>query len=272
MTFDFIVPGQASITMDNCVQDILAECGMWPRRSTPAASTLFDTKDAPKVTAEEVKFFRSYVTKLVYLAKRVRPECIVAVAFLATRMNAVNVDDIVKLKRVLGYVRATQYRGIVLRVGNEMAVHAYIDAAYGVHQSSGKSHIGCAIVLGDAGVIIAKSSKQKIVPKSSTEAELVGLSVSAAQAIHLRNFLMGQEYVFGPAIIHQDNLSSMALIKRVARAQRGPAISTSAIFDGVKGGGRRRGHQALEHGTQACECAHQASTRRPTREGETGIN
>ncbi len=46
MTFDFIVLGQVSITMDNCVQDILAECGMWPRRSTPAASTLFDTRDA----------------------------------------------------------------------------------------------------------------------------------------------------------------------------------------------------------------------------------
>ncbi len=74
MTFDFIVPGQVSITMDNCVQDVLAECGMWPRWSTPAASTLFDTRDAPKVTAEEVKFFRSYVAKLLYLARRVRPE------------------------------------------------------------------------------------------------------------------------------------------------------------------------------------------------------
>ena len=28
MTFDFIVPGQVSITMENCVQDILAECGL----------------------------------------------------------------------------------------------------------------------------------------------------------------------------------------------------------------------------------------------------
>jgi hypothetical protein len=65
MTFDFIVPGQVSITMDNCVQDILAECGMWSRRSTPAASTLFDTRDAPKVTAEEVKLFRSFVAKLL---------------------------------------------------------------------------------------------------------------------------------------------------------------------------------------------------------------
>ena len=65
MTFDYIVPGQMSIIIDNCVQDIIAECGMWPRRSTLAASTLFDTRDAPKVTAEKIKFVRSYFTKLV---------------------------------------------------------------------------------------------------------------------------------------------------------------------------------------------------------------
>ncbi len=69
-------------------------------------------------------------------------------------------------------------------------------------------------MLGDTGVTTAKSSKQKIVTKSSTEAELVGLSDSAAQAMHLRNCVMGKGYVSGPAIIHQDNLSCMALMKR----------------------------------------------------------
>jgi hypothetical protein len=44
-----------------------------------------------------------------------------------------------------------------------MMVKAYIDAAYGVHQDSSKSHTGCAIVLGE-------SAKLKIVTKSSTEA------------------------------------------------------------------------------------------------------
>jgi hypothetical protein len=200
--------------MDNCEQDILAECGVWALRCTPAASTLFDTRDAPKATDEEVKFFRTYVAKMLYLAKRIKPECLVAVAFLTTRVNDVDVDDIAKLKRLLGYLRATQHRGIVLRIGDTMTVRAYIDASYGVHQSCGKSHTGCAIVLGDAGVLTARSSKQKIVTKSSTEAELVGLSDSAAQAIHLRNFVMEQGYKVGPAVIYQDNLSCMALMKR----------------------------------------------------------
>jgi hypothetical protein len=69
-------------------------------------------------------------------------------------------------------------------------------------------------VLGDAGCILAKSTKQKIVTKSSTEAELVGLSDTASLAIHLRNFVLAQGYDVGPAIIYQDNLSCMALMKR----------------------------------------------------------
>jgi alpha-D-ribose 1-methylphosphonate 5-triphosphate synthase subunit PhnL len=44
--------------------------------------------------------------------------------------------------------------------------------------------------------------------------ELVGLSDSAAQAIYLRNFIMGQKYVIGQAVIFQDNHRCMALVKR----------------------------------------------------------
>ena len=214
MTFDYVIPGQVSITMENCERDILSDCGVWPMRHTPAAETLFDTREAPRVSEEETKFFRTFVAKMLYLAKRVRPECLAAVAFLTTRVHCVDIDDLAKLKRLLGYLRASQHRGIVLRIGDSMIIRAYIDASYGVHQSSGKSHTGCAIVIGDAGVIAARSSKQKIVTKSSTEAELVGLSDSVAQAIHLRNFITKQGYGEEPVVVYQDNLSCMALIKR----------------------------------------------------------
>jgi hypothetical protein len=151
---------------------------------------------------------------MLYLAKRVRPECLTAVSFLTTRVQKCDIDDLAKLRRVLGYLKATQERGIVLRVGSKMEVHAYIDAAYGVHTDSGKSHTGCAIVLGLAGPVHCQSTKQKIVTKSSTEAELIGLSDMASQALHLRNFVMAQGYDMGPVLIHQDNMSCMALIKR----------------------------------------------------------
>jgi hypothetical protein len=201
--------------MDHCVQDILQGCGEVKVKPTPAASTLFDVRaDAAKATEDQKKMFHTQVAKVLYLAKRVRPECLTAVSFLATRVHACDVDDLAKLRRLHGYLKGTPHRGIVLRVGEHMSVTGYIDAAYGVHSDSGKSHTGCAIVIGEMGAVFAKSTKQKIVTKSSTEAELVGLSDTASQAIHLRNFVQNQGYETGPAVIYQDNLSCMALMKR----------------------------------------------------------
>ena len=63
----------------------------------------------------------------------------------------------------------------------------------------------------DAGALFCKSTKQKIVTKSSTEAELVDLLNTTAQAIHMRNFVQAQGYEIGPEIIYQGNMNCMAL-------------------------------------------------------------
>ena len=214
MTFDFSSAGEVKITMENCVNEILAGCGVSKIASTPASPILFDIRDSPKVSKEEAKWFHSYTAKLLYLSKRIRPECLTTVAFLTTRVAECDQDDLGKLRRLLAYVRGTRERGIILRIGVRLEVRTYIDAAYGVHTTSGKSHTGCAVVLGDGGPVYNKSTKQKIVTKSSTEAELVGLSDSVSQSIHMRNFLIAQGYTMGPVIVHQDNLSCMALIKK----------------------------------------------------------
>jgi len=40
-----------------------------------------------------------------------------------------------------------------------MTIRAFIDASYGVHQSIEKSYTGCAVVLGEAGVLSTCFSK-----------------------------------------------------------------------------------------------------------------
>ena len=179
-------------------------------------------RDAPEAKA---KWFHTHVAKILYLAKRVRPECLTAVAFLSTRVAAPDIDDLAKLRRLLGYIRLTRTRGIMLRVGPSMVVKAYIDAAYGVHQDSGKSHTGCVVVLGDAGPIFSKSTKQKIVTKSSTEAELVGLSDTASQAIHHRNLIIAQGYA---AVIYQDSILISAIDANLCPS---PPSLDEATFD-----------------------------------------
>jgi hypothetical protein len=111
-------------------------------------------------------------------------------------------------------VRKSKEQGITLRPGNEgIRVNCYVDAAYGLH-SDGKSVTGSVITIGEAGPVHAKSVKQKIVTKSSTEAEFVAASDSANQALHIRQLLWHQGHEPQPVKMYQDNLSCMALINR----------------------------------------------------------
>ena len=137
-------------------------------------------------------------------------------AFLSTRVTKTDKEDLGKLRRVLRYISRGTYkgRGLCLRPGQlGMCVRAFIDAAYGVHED-GKSHTGCAIVIGEAGATFVLSGKQSIVTKSSTEAEMVATSDSCSQAFHVRNFIVTQGHDDKPAEILQDNLSCMALLQK----------------------------------------------------------
>lgn len=216
MDLDFSVPGEVRITMDGMVDDIIAKSGVTLEPAlTPATETLFNVSHmCPPATKEEADWFHQNTAKLLYLCKRVRPECLTTVAFLATRVTKTDQEDLGKLRRVLRYISCTRGRGLCLRPGSlGIQVRAYIDAAYGVHQDC-KSHTGCAIVIGDAGPTFVLSGKQSIVTKSSTEAEVVATSDSSSQAFHVRNFVIAQGHDDKPAMILQDNLSCMALIRK----------------------------------------------------------
>ena len=160
-------------------------------------------------------WFHRIVEKLLYVAKRIRPECLTAVSFLSTRVTKCDEDDVEKLRRLVRYIRKTKDLGLVLRPGVAgISVRLFVDASFGVH-ADGKSHTGSCVVIGDVGAVHCRSVKQQIVSKSSTEAELIGLSDSANQGLFVRTFLLAQGYsTVGPVTIYQDNMSCMALLRR----------------------------------------------------------
>jgi hypothetical protein len=73
---------------------------------------------------------------------------------------------------MVGYVLMAGNRGLRFVMGSDFTVRAWVDAAYGVH-SDGETQTSSAITVGACGTVDAKSVKQKIVTKSSTEAELL---------------------------------------------------------------------------------------------------
>ena len=237
--------------MTRYVEDMLKESGTIGGARTPATERLFDTRDdAVRASEEDRVRFHRLVAKGLYLGKRARPDCMTALAFLATRVTRCTVDDLVKLERLLKYINATKDRGRVFAPGKPgINVSVLIDAACGVHPD-GKSHTGSCVVVGEMGAVHSKSAKQQIVTKSSTEAELVALSDSTNQALHMRQFIIGQGHACGPVTVYQDNMSCMALIERgrsAAERTRHIAIKYFWLKERVDQGEARVRHLGTKH-------------------------
>jgi hypothetical protein len=215
MRWDYSAPGKCTVTMGGYTADLIADSGITGRIGSPAANHLFAVRDdATPLNTEQREEFHTFVAKMLYLAKRVRPDILLPISFLATRVQKPDEDDRAKLHRVLRYLNGTQELGIVLEGGATTVIEAYIDASYGVH-SDCKSHSGMIVTMGGAP-IDTKSTKQRINTKSSAEAELIALSDMSSRAIWCREFLIAQGYTMPPARVYQDNMSTIALATKGA--------------------------------------------------------
>ena len=210
MTWDYSVPGSVKVTMEGYIEDLLEEANVPGTVKTPATDNLFTTRESSPLDKDQCSRFHTLTAKLLYLAKRTRPDILLPVSFLTTRVNNPDQDDMSKLERVFKYLNGERGLGIVLRAEHPARIKAFNDASYGVHKDC-KSHSGLCITLG-SGPIMTKSTKQKIVTKSSTEAELVAESDFASEAMASRDFLAAQGEFTDAAVIFQDNMSTIAML------------------------------------------------------------
>jgi histone deacetylase 1/2 len=169
---------------------------------TPAGKELLTVNNSEPVTEEQKEFFHSTVARLLYLGKKVRPEILVSISYLAKREQKPSMDDYKKMERVVKYLRGSRELGIVLSSTTILQVLAYIGASHSRHEDH-KGHTICIISLG----------RGSIYAKSGSESELIGLSDSASQVIWMRNFLISQGYTVQPSAVYQDNTSCMSLVR-----------------------------------------------------------
>jgi len=106
----------------------------------------------------------------------------------------------------------------------------WIDASFAVHQDM-CSHTGATMSLGKGG-IYSSSTRQKINTKSSTEAELVGVSDALNMVIWTKNFLSDQGFQVTDNVVYQDNQSAILLEAngRASSGQRTRHINIRYLF------------------------------------------
>ena len=103
--------------------------------TSPANNRLFDDINPTKLSSKDSKQLHSMVAKLLYLGTRVRPEILLVVNYLSTRVNMFTEGDWNKSIRCLRYLNNEPELGLTLRINQntEMSIHLYADASFAVH-------------------------------------------------------------------------------------------------------------------------------------------
>ena len=213
MTIDFSDPGKVIFSMIDYVQKLIDETPeelLKGACTSPASNHLFNVNaDCDKLDPSTAILYHHLVAQLLYLGKRTRPDLLLAVSFLCTRVQSPDEDDWKKLGRCIRFLRDTKNDKLTLQADNMSSISWWIDASFAVHPNM-RSHTGATMSMGK-GCPISISTKQKLNTRSSTEAEVVGVNDGMYLVLWVRHFLEAQGYHITDNIVYQDNQSAMKL-------------------------------------------------------------
>ena len=180
------------------------------RIATAAPDDLFKVDgDATKLDQAKAKAFHNLTAKMIYVAKRARPDISLAVAFLTTRVKGPNIDDWRKLRHVIEYLRVTRDLPLILGADGSGVLSWYVDASFAVHPDM-RGHTGGAMTMG-RGYPLDTSTKHKLNSRNSTESEIIAVDNLIPQILWTRLFMKAQGIEVRDNILYQDNKSAVLL-------------------------------------------------------------
>ena len=201
--------------MKNQIDNLLEKTGMSATAVSPSEADLFTIDSSSQSLDEKRKEeFHSIIASISYIAKRIKPECLVVTSMLASRVHCATEQDWCKLERLLAYINHTRDLPLCLEMNDSYPVQisASIDSSNATHGDY-RGHTGVYITLGK-GCVQAISVKQTINTKFSAETELVAVSDGATPVINVQNIILSQGLQCEPACIDQDNQSTLAMLSK----------------------------------------------------------
>jgi transposase InsO family protein len=193
-------------SMTNCNP---AAVPMTPGFKTPK------TDASPDETAHmESVPYRQLIGSLLYAATCTRPDIAFAVSYLSRYLSAPRSCHWTAAKHILRYLRGTTTFGITYRRNTgPPTLSGYADAAYADCNHTHRSTGGFIFLLAN-GPISWKSGRQRLVAKSTAEAEYISLAEACSEATWLRNLLTDLNITQQkPTTIFEDNQSCINMVK-----------------------------------------------------------
>jgi hypothetical protein len=218
MSINIQSDGSIHLDQDNyikkCLEEFEKEQDILKPSSYPANLDLFEVdeedEERSELSAVMSHAYLSWLMTLMFAAIRTRPDILLSVTFLAVKVKSPTVKDWANLKRVFGYLKKHPSYHLTFVNDKEKTLEIFTDASFRVHADTA-GHSGLIVKLFGSHIYF-KSGKQKLITKSSTEAELIALDEAATYSAWINEFLIEiNEPPKGKTIIYQDNMSTMVM-------------------------------------------------------------
>jgi hypothetical protein len=232
--------GDINVTQSGFIQETADAAGVTKSTSMPCAGDFMDTsKDTPC----EIEEYRSLLMKVMFVVLRTRPDVLVHTVILSSRMARPSLNDMSKLKKIIGFMLGTIHDGIKFRRAGEIDIHMFVDASFNIHDDC-RSHTGYCIFVDRSGsaAVLCRSIKQKSVSNSSTEAEIIALHDGVLHLLWILDIYkeLGHQ-TEGAVQIYEDNQAVIQLSKDAPVNYKGKAKFIKRKYFSV--------HEHLDNGT-----------------------
>lgn len=238
--------------------DIITEAGLLGCK--PAATPLeqqhkLDLADGPVM--DEPAQYRRLVGRLLYLLAT-RPDLTYAVHVLSQFMQNPRVVHWESALRVVRYLKGTPGQGILLRADSDLKMRGWSDSDWGSCRLSRKSVSGWYITLGQSP-ISWKSKKQKVVSRSSAEAEYRCMALTVCELEWLRallaDFGVGHD---GPMDLFCDNQAALYIAANPVFHERTKhvEIDCHCVRNAIQDGQYERGRYIRQNNWPTCSLRH----------------
>ena len=219
-----------SLSQKKYVLDLLSETGMLACKpaETPIEMNHRLGEYLDQIPTDKGRYQR-LVGRLIYLA-HTRPDIAYAVSVVSQFMHAPSDEHMDAVYRILKYLKNAPGKGLLFSKSHELEVMGYTDADWAGDQTNRRSALGYFTFVG-GNLVTWRSKKQKVVARSSAEAEYRGMAHGVCELLWIRNVLKDLRIKYRePMDLHCDNKAAIEIAHNPVQHDRTKHVEVDRHF------------------------------------------
>ncbi|XP_061346367.1 uncharacterized mitochondrial protein AtMg00810-like [Gastrolobium bilobum] len=177
-----------SLSQRKYTLDLLTETGMLNCKPTGTPMEMNHTLGIyPDQIATDIGRYQRLVRRLIYLS-HTRPDIAYAVSVVSRFMHSHSIDYMEAVFRILRYLMGTVGKGLLFKKTNISSIEGYCDSDWARDKTTRRS-TSRYFTFVEGNLVTWKSKKQKVVARSSAEAEYKGMAQGVCELLWIKKVL-----------------------------------------------------------------------------------